>query len=92
MGGQQASNTLLSIRLSQLKKSGEAISEEEQQRLLKEIEDRYNRQMDPLYAAARLWVDGIINPLDIRKIVACGIRMAENNPEIPRFNPGVIQT
>lgn len=92
MGAQQASNTLLSIRLSQLKKSGETISEEEKQELLKEIEDRYNSQMDPLYAAARLWVDGIVDPLEIRKIVACGIRMAENNPDIPRFNPGVIQT
>jgi acetyl-CoA carboxylase carboxyltransferase component len=92
MGGQQASNTLLSIRLSQLKKSGDGISEEEKKKLLAEIEDRYNSQMDPLYAAARLWVDGIIDPLAIRPIVAAGIRMAENNPEIPRFNPGVIQT
>ena len=92
MGGQQASNTLLSIRLSQLKKSGREITEDEKQALLKEIEDRYKEQMDPVYAAARLWVDGIVDPLEIRSIVSTGIRMAENNPSMPKFNPGVIQT
>jgi len=92
MGGQQASNTLLSIRLSQLKKSGREITENEKQALLKEIEDRYKEQMDPVYAAARLWVDGIVDPLEIRSIVSTGIRMAENNPSMPKFNPGVIQT
>ena len=92
MGGQQASNTLLSIRLSQLKKSGREITENEKQALLKEIEDRYKEQMDPVYAAARLWVDGIVDPLEIRSIVSTGIRIAENNPSMPKFNPGVIQT
>ncbi len=92
MGGYQASQTLLSIRLSQLKKTGKEITEEEKQRLLKEIQDRYHEQMDPLYAAARLWVDGIVDPLEIRRIVSLGIRMAEHNPDMPRFNPGVIQT
>jgi 3-methylcrotonyl-CoA carboxylase beta subunit len=92
MGGQQASNTLLSIRLSQLKKSGREITEDEKQALLKEIEDRYEEQMDPVYAAARLWVDGIVDPLEMRSIVSTGIRMAENNPTMPKFNPGVIQT
>ncbi|MBN2364843.1 MAG: acyl-CoA carboxylase subunit beta, partial [Calditrichaeota bacterium] len=76
MGGQQASNTLLSIRLSQLKKSGKQISDQEKQELLQEIQDRYASQMDPLYAAARLWVDGIVDPKEIRSIVATGIRMA----------------
>jgi 3-methylcrotonyl-CoA carboxylase beta subunit len=92
MGGQQASNTLLSIRLSQLKKSGKEISESEKQQILQEIEDRYNSQMDPLFAAARLWVDGVVDPLQIRRIVSTGIRMAEHNPEMSKFNPGVIQT
>ncbi|MEJ2636355.1 MAG: carboxyl transferase domain-containing protein [Calditrichia bacterium] len=92
MGGQQASNTLLGIRLSQLKKSGKEISEEEKQKLLREIEDRYQEQMQPLFAAARLWVDNIVDPLDMRKIISTGIRMAEHNPDMPKFNPGVIQT
>jgi 3-methylcrotonyl-CoA carboxylase beta subunit len=92
MGGQQASNTLLSIRLSQLKKTGKEIDEEEKENLLQQIQNKYNEQMDPTYAAARLWVDGIIDPLDIRKVISTGIRMAEHNPEIPKFNPGIIQT
>ncbi len=92
MGGQQASNTLLSIRLSQLKKSGKKISDQEKQHLLKEIQDRYQQQMQPLYAAARLWVDDIVDPLEMRQIISTGIRMAEHNPDKPRFNPGVIQT
>ena len=92
MGGFQASQTLLSIRLSQLKKTGKKITDEEKQHLLKEIQDRYTEQMEPLYAAARLWVDGIIDPLEIRQVVSTGIRMAEHNPDMPKFNPGVIQT
>lgn len=92
MGGHQASQTLLSIRISQLKKQGRQISEEDKQKLLQEIMQRYQEQMQPLYAAARLWVDGIVDPLEIRRIVSTGIRMAEHNPDMPRFNPGVIQT
>ena len=92
MGGYQASQTLLSIRISQLKKQGKEITEEEKNRLLDDIKKRYAEQMHPLYAAARLWVDGIVPPTEIRRIVSTGIRMAEHNPDIPRFNPGVIQT
>ncbi len=92
MGGHQASQTLLSIRISQLKKQGKEISEQEKNQLLEDIKRRYAEQMHPLYAAARLWVDGIVPPTEIRRIVSTGIRMAEHNPDIPRFNPGVIQT
>ena len=92
MGGYQASQTLLSIRVSQLKKKGKEISKEEEQQLLQEIQGRYNEQMQPLYAAARLWVDGIIEPTRIREVVSTGIRIAEQNPERPKFNPGIIQT
>jgi len=92
MGGQQASNTLLGIRLRQMEKGGKKISKQEQEKLLQEIQDRYEKQTDPLYAAARLWVDDIIDPADTRKIVSYCIELADNNPNIPRFNPGVIQT
>jgi acetyl-CoA carboxylase carboxyltransferase component len=92
MGGQQASNVLLGIRLKQMEKEGRHISKEDQEKLLKEIQDRYNSQADPLYAAARLWVDGIIDPADTRKIVSYCIEAANNNPHVPKFNPGVIQT
>jgi acetyl-CoA carboxylase carboxyltransferase component len=91
MGGQQASHVLLGIRLKQMEKQGKHISEEDQQKLLKEIEDRYDMQADPLYAAARLWIDGIMDPAETRKTVSYCIEIANNNPNIPRFNPGVIQ-
>ncbi|MFI5202436.1 MAG: acyl-CoA carboxylase subunit beta [Candidatus Kapaibacterium sp.] len=91
MGGAQASKTLLSIKLSSLKKTGGSITEEVQKKMLAEIHDRYDEQTGPLYAAARLWTDGIIDPRDTRQIVSTGIAMADHVPEIPRFNVGVIQ-
>ena len=92
MGGKQASETLLGIKLQQMEKEGKHISKEEQQKLLADIQDRYDRETDPYFAAARLWVDGIIDPVETRSVVSTGIAMAQNNPEIPPFNPGVIQT
>jgi 3-methylcrotonyl-CoA carboxylase beta subunit len=94
MGGEQSSNTLLSIRLQSGGGDGktkQSVSKEEQEKLLKEIRGRYEREMDPLYGAARLWVDGIIDPLATREIISLGIAMANNNPNIPLFNPGVLQ-
>lgn len=91
MGGAQASKTLLTIKLAQLQKSGATISEEEQKAMLKEIQERYDEQTNPLYAAARLWVDGIIDPRETRRIISRGIAMASHNREVPRFNPGVLQ-
>jgi 3-methylcrotonyl-CoA carboxylase beta subunit len=94
MGGEQSSNTLLSIRLQSGSGDGktkQSVSKEEQEKLLKEIRGRYEREMDPLYGAARLWVDGIIDPLATREIISLGIAMANNNPNIPLFNPGVLQ-
>jgi 3-methylcrotonyl-CoA carboxylase beta subunit len=91
MGGQQASNVLLGIRIKQMEKIGKKIPKDEQEKLLKEIQDRYEAQTDPLYAAARLWVDDIIDPADTRKIVSYCIELANNNPSIAHFNPGVIQ-
>jgi acetyl-CoA carboxylase carboxyltransferase component len=92
MGGKQASETLLSIKIQQMAtRSGKEIPKAEQAAMLKEISDRYEAQLDPLYAAGRLWIDGIVDPLDTRKIISRGIEMANNNPDIPKFNPGVIQ-
>lgn len=94
MGGEQSSNTLLSIRLQSGGGDGktkQSVSKEEQEKLLKEIRGRYEREMDPLYGAARLWVDGIIDPLATREIISRGIAMANNNRDIPIFNPGVLQ-
>ena len=92
MGGAQASKTLLEIRLSQMERDGRHISQEEQQELLRSIQERYDTQMSPYYAAARLWIDGIIDPVRTRDVISQSIGIADNNPDIPRFNPGVIQT
>ncbi|MDB5032818.1 MAG: Acyl-CoA carboxylase component [Chlorobi bacterium] len=91
MGGAQASKTLLTIKLAQLEKTGQTIGEEEQKAMLKEIQDRYDEQTNPLYAAARLWVDGIIDPRETRNIISRGLAMASHNHEIPKFNPGILQ-
>jgi 3-methylcrotonyl-CoA carboxylase beta subunit len=92
MGGDQASKTLLGIRLQAMKKSGEELNEAEKQKMLKEIKDRYEKETDPLFAAARLWIDDIIDPVKTREFVARGIRLANYQGEPERFNPGVIQT
>jgi 3-methylcrotonyl-CoA carboxylase beta subunit len=92
MGGAQAAKTLLQIELGTRKRHGEELSEEDQQALLREIEARYDRQTSPYYAAARLWVDEIIDPARTRDWLALGLEMADHNPEMAPFNPGVIQT
>jgi len=92
MSGAAASKTLLSIKLSSLQKTGETITEEKQKQMLDEISERYDSQTGALFAAARLWTDGIIDPRRTRDIISLGIEMASHNPDIPKFNPGVIQT
>ncbi len=92
MGGSQAAQTLLQIQVAKLKRQGRVISDEEQQALLSDIEAQYAEHMHPTYAAARLWVDEIIDPVDTRRWVSRGIDMADHNPNLPPFNPGVIQT
>jgi acetyl-CoA carboxylase carboxyltransferase component len=89
MGGQQASETLLAI---QLKNRGEDVSDEEKAQRLSEIQARYEAAMDPRYAAARLWVDEIIDPRRTREILARAIAAAANQPEIADFKVGVLQT
>ena len=92
MGGSQAAKTLLQIQESSLKAKGEEITPEKEAELLKEITDRYNTQTTPYYAAARLWVDGIIDPLETRKVISMGIEAANHAPIEKQFNVGIIQT
>ncbi|MDW3649229.1 MAG: carboxyl transferase domain-containing protein [Bacteroidia bacterium] len=92
MGGAQAAKTLLQIEKASAKKKGEEISAEKEAEMLKVITDKYDAQTSPYYGAARLWVDGIIDPRRTREIISTGIEMASLNPDIPAFNPGVIQT
>ncbi|NOS92086.1 MAG: acyl-CoA carboxylase subunit beta [Cyclobacteriaceae bacterium] len=91
MSGNSAAKTLLQIRVSTLKAQGKTISKEEEDLLLKEITDRYNEQLSPYYAASRLWVDGVIDPLETRKMISMGIEAANHAP-VEKFNVGVIQT
>lgn len=91
MGGEQAAKTLLQIQVASLKAKGKEITAEEEKEMLKTITDRYNSQTTPYYAASRLWVDAIIDPLDTRKILSMGIEMANHNPEVKRYNVGVLQ-
>ena len=92
MGGSQAAKTLLQIQVAALKAQGKEISEEDEKAQLKTITDRYNSQTSPYYAASRLWVDAIIDPLDTRKMISMGIEMANHNPISKPYNVGVIQT
>ncbi len=91
MGGTQAAKTLLQIQVRKLEKQGREITDEEREELLQTIEQRYEAQTSPYYAAARLWVDEIIDPVETRRWISRGIEMADHNPDIPPFNPGVIQ-
>lgn len=91
MGGSQAAKVLLQIETSTLKAKGEDISGEKEKEILDSITNRYNRQTSPYYAAARLWTDGIIDPIDTRKWISLGIEAANHKPIDKKFNLGVIQ-
>jgi acetyl-CoA carboxylase carboxyltransferase component len=91
MGGTQAAKVLTQIKVSSLEKKGKEITDEEKAEILKRIKDRYDTQTDVRYAAARLWVDGIINPEETRDKISGAIRYANYNPVIPEFNTGVLQ-
>jgi acetyl-CoA carboxylase carboxyltransferase component len=91
MGGEQAAKVLLQIQVSSAKAKGEGITPEKEAELLKEITDRYTHQTFPEYAAARLWVDGIIDPLETRKVISMGIEAANHAPITRAFNMGVLQ-
>lgn len=92
MSGASAGKTLLQIQEATLKAKGVELSETEKNKLLAEIEQKYKEQLSPYYAAARLWVDGVIDPKETRKIISMGIEAANQNPNIPKYNVGVIQT
>jgi len=92
MGGEQAAKVLLQIEVSRLKAKGEKITPEKETELLDEIKNKYDDQTSPYYAAARLWIDAIIDPLETRNWISSGIDMA-NHAQIEKdFNLGVIQT
>ncbi|MDR8392557.1 acyl-CoA carboxylase subunit beta [Aliifodinibius sp. S!AR15-10] len=91
MGGTQAAKVLTQIKVRTLEKQGKEITEEEQEEIMKEISERYEHQTDVRYAAARLWIDAIINPVETRGKISKAIQCADHNPDIEDFKTGVIQ-
>ena len=92
MGGAQAAKVLVQIEVASLKAKGEVITPEKEAELYNKTKDRYDQQTTPYYAASRIWLDAIINPLDTRKWISMGIEMANNAPITKPYNVGVIQT
>lgn len=92
MGGAQAAKVILQMEEASLKAKGETITAENETALLNKITDRYNSQTTPYYAASRLWVDGVIDPLETRKVISMGIAAANQSPIKKQFNVGIIQT
>jgi acetyl-CoA carboxylase carboxyltransferase component len=91
MGGTQAARVLTQIQVSSLKKQGKAPDPEGEQALFEQIKEKYDSQTTPYYAAARLWVDAIIDPRATREFISLGIEMADHGI-VEKFNPGVLQT
>ena len=91
MGGSQAAKVLTQIQVASKKSKGEESSPEDEKALFEKIKSRYDEQTTPYYAAARLWVDAIIDPRETRQFISMGIKAANNAP-VEKFNPGVIQT
>ncbi|MFZ2284730.1 MAG: carboxyl transferase domain-containing protein, partial [Lutibacter sp.] len=91
MGGEQASKVLLQIETASLKNKGEEITKEKEQKILEHIQQKYDMQTSPYYAAARLWTDGVIDPTDTRKWIGMGIEAANHAPIEKQFNLGIIQ-
>jgi 3-methylcrotonyl-CoA carboxylase beta subunit len=92
MSGESAANTLVEIRIRQLERDGRKLSDEEKQELFASTKATYDAQTDCRYAAARLWVDAIIDPAETREALLMALEAAALNPEVPKFNPGILQT
>ncbi|MEJ8818939.1 acyl-CoA carboxylase subunit beta [Lacibacter sp. H407] len=91
MGGEQAAKTLLQIQVAAMKAKGKEVSAEDEKTLLDEIKGRYETQTTPYYAAARLWVDEIIDPVETRRVISEGIHAADHNPDMDELRVGVFQ-
>jgi 3-methylcrotonyl-CoA carboxylase beta subunit len=92
MGGSAAANTLAEVRAKQMERSGETVNEERKQQLWNEIKDSFDQAADPRYGAARLWIDGIIDPAKTRETLITALEACSLNPDVPKFNIGVVQT
>ena len=91
MGGEQAAKTMLQIHVAGMKAKGQVVTNEDEQKLLNDLKNRYEKQTTAYYAAARLWVDSIIDPADTRLVISEGIAAANHNPHMDDFKVGVMQ-
>ena len=92
MSGASAANTLAEVRTRQMERIGKVLSDADKKALHDEIKASYDAQADPRYGAARLWIDAIIDPAKTREILITALKACALNPEVPQFNPGVLQT
>jgi acetyl-CoA carboxylase carboxyltransferase component len=92
MGGAQAANTLVDIRVKQLERGGEILSDDDRKELFENIKATYDHQTDPRYGAARLWIDEIIFPKDTRNVLINALQVVCSNSDIQKFHPGILQT
>jgi 3-methylcrotonyl-CoA carboxylase beta subunit len=92
MSGESAAGTLLEIKIRQLERDGNQLSEEEKKELYESVKQTYDEQMDPRYGAARLWIDRIIDPIDTRDVITGALEAAALNPDVAEFKVGVLQT
>ncbi|HVW95107.1 MAG TPA: carboxyl transferase domain-containing protein [Mucilaginibacter sp.] len=92
MSGASAAKTLVQIQAAGMKAKGEELNQEKEDELLRQTTEKYEKQTTPYYAAARLWVDGVIDPLKTREVISMGIEAADHAPIERPFNVGIIQT
>jgi acetyl-CoA carboxylase carboxyltransferase component len=92
MSGASAATTLAEVRAKQVERGGKALSAAERKAIFEEIKATYDAQADPRYGAARLWIDAIIDPAETREVLMTALEACALNAEIPKFNPGVLQT
>jgi acetyl-CoA carboxylase carboxyltransferase component len=92
MGGDSAAGTLVEIKIKQLERGGQKLSDAERKELYDSVKKTYDQQTDPRYGAARLWIDKIIDPLETREAISQALEAAALNPDVPEFKVGVLQT
>jgi len=92
MSGASAATTLAEVRAKQVERGGTALSEADKKAIFDEIKATYDAQADPRYGAARLWIDSIIDPAKTREVLMTALEACALNPEVAKFNVGVLQT
>jgi acetyl-CoA carboxylase carboxyltransferase component len=92
MSGDSAAGTLVEIKIKQLERAGQKLTDEDKKKLFESIKQTYDSQTDPRYGAARLWLDKIIDPVETREAITWALRAARHNPVVPEFKVGVLQT